>query len=104
MTPEEPEPSPDESLPASYPATDDDDLPSLFPTGDGGTTRFLERLTRATPFLDLHERAGAVQDHVWRGRICFTLDLLVRLVVWVVMVSVVLAIAWKALAPLPDLT
>lgn len=97
---------PDEAAPvesgAGYPVTDDDAL-AVTPQTDAGTTRALAKLLRASPFLDLHERAGNPTDHRFRGTVCFLLDLATRLVVVVLLLGVLAAIAWKTLAPLPDL-
>lgn len=95
-----PDPPPDPDEPANYPPNPEDDL--FRGSGvDGGTTRILTRLLRASPCLDLDDRAGG--QHALRRRICFALDLIFRLVVWAVLLAVIAAVAWKTLAPLPDL-
>lgn len=93
-------PEPDESSPAAFPTTSDD-TPSFPPTADAGATRALAAFLKLYPFLDLHDRAGANADHRVRGWVCFSLDLCLRLVVVVLIVAVILAIAWKTLAPFP---
>lgn len=93
--------APETPPPASYPVDDDDDDGFVLP-GDGGSTRVLNRLLRASPFLDLHDRAGG--DHPFRENICFAVDALIRLVVWLVLIGIVVAVAWKALAPLPSIS
>ncbi len=98
------EPAPTESgPPAGFPIDPEDETPAAPPSVDAGTTRALARLLKASPFLDLHERAGNPTDHRFRGWLCFCLDLLLRLMVVGLLVLVISAIAWKTLAPLPDL-
>ena len=98
----EPEPEPDESSPASYPP-DPNDTPALPVDTDAGATRALSALLKLSPFLDLHQKAGMTADHPVRERVCFFFDFLIRLVVVVILLAVIVAIAWKTLAPLPDL-
>lgn len=96
--PHEQAPTPDEDAPANFPA---DDVPALPVESDAGATRALASLLKLSPFLDLDERASG--ESAWRRRLCFALDLLVRLAVVVVLVGVIGAVAWKVLAPLPPL-
>ncbi len=96
------EPTPDEAVPGRYPVAPDDE-PAVPQGADAGTTRALARLLKASPFLDLHERAGNPIDHRLRGGLCFALDFIVRLVAVALLLGVLMAIAWKTLAPLPDL-
>jgi hypothetical protein len=93
-------PEPDPANAAGFPATDDADFGT---TGDAGATGALAKLLRRTPFLDLHERAGSPTDHRLRGWLCFCLDLGVRIVVVLLILSIIGALAWKTLAPLPQL-
>ena len=93
---------PDETKPAAYPPSSDDETPAVPPSADAGTTRALAALLKLTPFLDLH-RAANNEGHRFRGWLCFTLDLLLRLLVVGLLVCMIGAIAWKTLAPLPDL-
>ena len=67
------------------------------------STRVLVRLLSWTPFLDLHQRAPYPESHHVRAELCFALDLLVRAVVIGTAFFVLMAIAWKAVAPLPHL-
>lgn len=93
--PEDATPVPDAASPAGYPIAGDDAMPN-----DGGATRLLTGLMRASPFLDLDERAGG--DSRWRRRVCFTLDAIVRGVVVIALLGVIVGIAWKTLAPFPS--
>lgn len=100
------DPDPDPSNPATFPATDSGDASRGLPRGsDAGATDFLAKFLTLTPFLDLHERALKVSggEHAKRGGICFFSDFLVRTVVVVLILGLVVFVAWKALAPLPDL-
>jgi hypothetical protein len=65
--------------------------------------RALGQLLRWQPFLDLHERGPYPSTHAVRGQLCFLLDLLVRATIVGVMLFAALALAWKALAPIPPL-
>lgn len=94
-------PEPDENTPASYPAAVEDQTAGLPAEIDAGTTRALSRLLTATPFIDLHHKAGG--DSAWRRRLCFTLDLLFRLAVYVLLLGIIALVAWKVLAPVPPL-
>ncbi|HEX7167545.1 MAG TPA: hypothetical protein VF230_11250 [Acidimicrobiales bacterium] len=93
------EPQPDPGEPASYPA---DDTAALPPGADSGATRALAGLLKLSPFLDLHDRAGTSEDHRFRAWVCFVLDGIVRFVVVALLLGVIVALAWKTLAPLPD--
>ena len=99
--PDPDEPKPDEAHPASYPPTQEDEFPAAT---DGGGTRVLSRLLTRSPFLDLHKRAGNESAHPKREMLCFSLDLVVRIVAVVLILGIVIAVAWKTLAPLPDLS
>jgi hypothetical protein len=99
--PEDPQ-SLDESQPAAYPPDDEDDGP-LGVAADGGTTQALTRLLKLSPCLDLHRRAGETQDHALRGHLCFALDLAIRILAYLLLLAILGAVAWKTLAPLPDL-
>lgn len=95
---------PDPTTPANYPPTDEDAFSGAI-TGDGGTTRFLTRLVRMTPFLDLHDRARkGKKGSRARGVLCFALDCLIRLIVVGLLLAIIGAVAWKTLAPLPHFT
>lgn len=74
-------------------------------TGPRGRARAraLGQLLRWQPFLDLHERGPYPSTHVVRGQLCFLLDLVVRATIVGVMLFAAIALAWKALAPLPPL-
>lgn len=96
----ESEPAPNPDVPASYP-TDDDDEFELPAGADGGTTRLLARLLRVSPFLALDERAGG--HHPRRRMICFTFDFLLRGLIYLILLAIIVAVAWKTLAPLPEL-
>lgn len=98
---EDDHPEPDPSHAAAFPATDD---ASFGPVGDAGTTGALAHLLRRTPFLDLHERAGSPADHRFRGWLCFSLDFVVRLLIVVLILGIIAAVAWKTLAPLPNIS
>ena len=94
-------PTPDENHPAAYPPDPADDKPpELPPSVDSGGTRALYSLLRATPFLDLHKKAGG--KHPVRGWVCFASDFLVRLIVLILMIGIIGAVVWKTLAPLPE--
>lgn len=95
-------PTPDESHPAAFPTTPTDMVGALPSTTDAGTTRALANLLRLSPFLDLYERVGNGKLDA-KGRVCFLLDLVVRLVVVGLLLGTILAVAWKTLAPLPPL-
>jgi hypothetical protein len=95
-----PTPTPDEGSPAALPSTDD---PTFVPAGEGGTAKALAKLLQQSPFLDLHERAGSPADHRLRGGACFVTDFVLRLAVVVLLLAVIAAVAWRALAPLPKL-
>jgi hypothetical protein len=95
-----PVPSPDEKQPAAYPPDPGEAKAPELPTGvDSGSTRALSSLLKASPFLDLHEKAGG--KHPLRGGICFISDYLVRLTVLVLILGIIGCVAWKTLAPLP---
>lgn len=99
-SPVPPSPTPDENNPAALPSTD---APTFGPVGEGGTAKALAKLLQQTPFLDFHERAGSPADHRLRGRVCFAIDFLLRLAVVGLLLAVIAAVAWRALAPLPAL-
>ena len=65
--------------------------------------RVLAQLLQWQPFLDLHERGPYPNTHPVRGELCFLLDLVVRACVIGLMLFAAMALAWKALAPLPPL-
>lgn len=96
-----PTPTLDEQQPAAYPL-EESPAPALPPEADAGTTRALSSLLTATPFIDLHLKAGGV--HPKRETLCFACDFVLRLLSWFLLVGIILAVAWKVLAPLPDLT
>lgn len=97
------EPAPDAAHPAAYPPEPADRAPVVPASADAGTTRALAALLKLSPFLDLHSHAGNVEKHRLRGQVCFVLDLLVRLVVVALLLGVITAVAWKTLAPLPEI-
>lgn len=100
--PSEQGPEPDATHPARYGL--EDDPPALPTTSDAGATKALFGLLRRTPFLDLHDRYDktALKPTPKTRGLCFVLDLLLRLVVYVVIVSIIAAFAWKAIAPIPE--
>ena len=107
--PDEPEVQPledIEQLDGGTPATYDDDDYSANPFGngsanDGGALRFLGQITQVAPFLDLFDRSPT--DNRLFLAICITLDLLLRIAVWLLIVGIVAFIAWKAVFPLPPI-
>ncbi len=95
-------PQPDAKVPAAFPTSPDEPAGPALPTGvDAGSTRALSWLLTASPFLDLHQKAGG--DHPKRGALCFLFDFLLRLLVVVLLLAIVTTVAWKTLAPLPPL-
>jgi hypothetical protein len=104
-----PEPQPDEHQQAAYPADASEPRGPAVPTSqDGGATSLLARFLTLTPFLDLHERAlkigGRATDHRLRGTFCFFCDVIVRVVVVTLILGIAVGVAWKTLAPLPEVT
>ncbi len=95
-----PDPTPDEDSPATFPVGPEDNrAPTLPVESDAGASQALTALLSLTPFLDLHDRARG--DSAWRGRLCFTLDLVLRLITVGLLIALIVAVAWKVLAPLP---
>jgi len=72
-------------------------------TGARARARAVARLLHWQPFLDLHERGPYPSTHPVRGQLCFLLDLAVRATIVGLMLFAAVALAWKALAPLPPL-
>lgn len=52
-------------------------------------------------FLALHERAGNPEDHPRRAAVCFWMVFVLRFVSAVVVLTIAVVAAWKALSPLP---
>lgn len=95
---EEDSPSPDPETPAYFPI---DDAPPWASSTDGGTTRALSQFLTISPCLDLYQRSGS--SHRGLFGLCFALDLLIRLGATALIIAILGAVAWKTLAPLPDL-
>src|SRR5687768_12913631 len=100
------EPELNEQENAGFPLDEDDPgrSPYLPPSADSGATRALASLMGLTPFLDLHKHfAKRTTANTDRSRlVCFTLDLLLRLTVVLLILFILAAFAWKTLAPLPE--
>jgi hypothetical protein len=95
---EDESPSPDPATPANFPLDED---PPWANSTDGGTTRALSQFLTISPCLDLYQRSGS--NHRWLFALCFALDLVIRLGATILIITILGAVAWKTLAPLPDL-
>jgi hypothetical protein len=58
------------------------------------------RLLRLHTFLDLYNRSGNGKLP-FRGKVAFSLELLIHLLTAVLILAIVATIAWKTLAPIP---
>jgi hypothetical protein len=99
-TAEEPTaPDLDDENKGAFPAGKEDDAP---PDGAGGATGQLWKLLTQHPFLDLYDR-HAKSVLTTRGKWCFAAEFVLRLVVLLILLAIIVAVAWKTLAPLPHL-
>jgi hypothetical protein len=93
-------PEPDEDNPAAYGGDDE--------VSDGGATRTLLALLSRHPFYSLFRAVEGALRNGGKPRAvllfaCVSLDLLFTLLVVALILGITFALAWKTLAPLPNL-
>lgn len=106
-TAEDQEPEPDPKHPAAYPPDPGEQSGAgLASSQDAGATNLLARLLTRTWFLDLHKKALEIDGgtHKVRAWACFMADFAFRALILFAILVIVFGVAWRALAPLPDLT